>query len=136
MIILDTNIISEMMRDDLNGAVAAWIDTVGRLHASAATLAETDDGIARLPEGSRRDRRAATAAAVLADFHDVILPFDARAARRYGGIVADRERGGRPIATADAQIAAICASRQAALATRNTADFEATDIRLFNPGNS
>lgn len=102
MIIIDTNIISEMMRDDPDGKVAAWIEKVGRLHTTAVTLAEIDYGIARLPEGSRKDRLAATAAVVFADFDDVILPFDARAARRYGGIVADCESAGRPIATADA----------------------------------
>lgn len=136
MIIIDTNIISEMMRDDPDGKVAAWIEGVGRLHTTAVTLAEIDSGIARLPEGIRRDRLAATAAVVFADFDDVILPFDARAARRYGGIVAGRERAGRPIAAAAAQIASICASRQATLATRDTADFEATDISLLNPWNS
>lgn len=136
MIIIDTNIISEMMRDSPDERVAAWIERVGRLHTTAITLAEIDYGIARLPEGLRRERLAAAAAVVFADFDDVILPFDTRAARRYGGIVADRESAGRPIATADAQIAAICASRQATLATRNTADFEATDISLLNPWSS
>ncbi len=133
MIVIDTNIVSEMMRDNPDGNVAAWIETVGRLHTTAVTIAEVDYGIARLPVGSRRDRLAATAAMVFADFNDVILPFDARAARRYGEVVAGRERAGRPISTADAQIAAICASRQATLATRNTADFEATGISLHNP---
>lgn len=136
MIIIDTNIISEMMRDGPDGRVAAWIESVGRLHTTAVTLAEIDYGIARLPDGLRKNRLVAMAGAVFADFDDVILPFDARAARRFGGIVAGRESAGRPIATADAQIAAICASRQATLATRNTADFEATDISLLNPWNS
>lgn len=136
MIIIDTNIISEMMRDGPDGRVAAWIESVGRLHTTAVTLAEIDYGIARLPDGLRKNRLVAMAEAVFADFDDVILPFDARAARRFGGIVAGRESAGRPIATADAQIAAICASRQATLATRNTADFEATDISWLNPWNS
>ncbi|MGH3447598.1 MAG: type II toxin-antitoxin system VapC family toxin [Nocardioidaceae bacterium] len=133
MIVIDTNIISEMMRDEPDPKVITWIDTVGRLHATAVTLAEIDYGVARLPEGRRKDRLKATAARVFADFDDVILPFDARAARRYAGIVASRESAGRPIATADAQIAAICASREAMLATRNTGDFEATGISMLNP---
>ena len=136
MIVMDTNIISEMMRDDPCRNVATWIERVGRLHTTAVTLAEIDDGIARMPAGYRRERLVATAAAVFADFDDVILPFDARAARRYGGIVAGCESVGRPITTADAQIAAICASRQATLATRNTADFEVTGISLLNPWKS
>lgn len=133
MIIIDTNIISEMMRAEPDAEVAAWIEQAGQLHTTAVTIAEIDYGIARLPEGSRRDRLAATAAVVFADFDDVILPFDAPAARRYGAIVAGRDSAGRPITTADAQIAAICASRRATLATRNTADFEATGIGLLNP---
>ncbi len=133
MIVIDTDIVWEMMRDKPDGHVAAWVETVGRLHTTAVTLAEVDYGIARLPAGSRRDRLAATAAMVFADFNDVILPFDVHAARRYGEVVAGREGAGRPISAADAQIAAICASRRATLATRNTADFEAVGISLHNP---
>lgn len=136
MIVIDTNIISEMMRHDPDRQVAEWVDRVGRLHTTTVTLAEIEYGIARLPEGRRRDRLTATAAAVFADFDDVILPFDTRAARQYGPIVTGRESTGHPIATADAQIAAICASRGATLATRNTVDFEATGIALINPWNS
>lgn len=135
MIVIDTNIISEMMREEPDRQVIAWTETVGRLHTTAVTLAEIDYGIARLPNGRRKDRLTATAAQAFADFDDVILPFDARAARRYAGIVLCRECAGRPIATADAQIAAICASRGATLATRNTDDFEATGISLLNPWN-
>ena len=133
MIIIDTNVISEMMRDEPDPEVLAWTATAGRLHTTAITLAEVDYGIVRLPGGRRRDQLTATAARVFADFDDVIVPFDARAARRYGGIVTGREGVGRPIATADAQIAAICASREAWLATRNAADFDATGISLINP---
>lgn len=133
MIVIDTNVVSEMMRDPPNPDVLAWTDTAGQLHTTAVTLAEVEYGIARLPNGRRKDRMAAAAAAVLADFDDVMLAFDAQAARHYGRIVADRERSGRPIATADAQIAAICASRDATLATRNTADFDDTGIGLINP---
>lgn len=135
MIVIDTNIISEMMRDEPDRKVIAWTETVGRLHTTAVTLAEIDYGMARLPDGRRQGRLTATATRVFADFDDVILPFDARAARRYAGIVAGRESAGRPIATADAQIAAICASRAATLASRNTDDFEATGISLLNPWN-
>jgi predicted nucleic acid-binding protein len=136
VIVVDTNIVSEMMREEPDRNVLAWTDTVGRLHTTAVTLAEIEYGIARLPEGRRKDRLADTAARVFTDFGDVILAFDARAARQYAGIVVGRERAGRPIADADAQIAAICASREATLATRNTGDFEATGISLINPWNS
>lgn len=136
MIVIDTNVLSEMMRADPAEKVVAWVHGAGRVHISAVTLAEIEHGIARQPEGSRKDRLAATATAVFTDFEDVILPFDARAARRYGRIVAGRERNGRPITIADAQIAAICASRHATLATRNIADFEETGIRLIDPWKS
>ncbi|HLH99935.1 MAG TPA: type II toxin-antitoxin system VapC family toxin [Acidimicrobiales bacterium] len=133
MIIIDTNVISEMMRDQPDPRVLAWTAAAGRLHTTAITLAEIEYGIARLADSRRRDQLAATAGRVFADFDEVIVPFDARAARRYGSIVAGRERSGRPIAAADAQIAAICASRKARLATRNTGDFEATGISLIDP---
>ena len=133
MIIIDTNVISEMMRGEPDLDVLAWTATAGRLHTTAITLAEVEYGIARLPESRRRDQLTATAAKVFADFDDVIVSFDARAARRYGVIIAGREGVGRPIATADAQIAAICVSREASLATRNTADFDATGVSLTNP---
>lgn len=133
MIIIDTNVISEMMRTEPDQKVVAWAATAGRLHTTAITLAEVEYSIARLPAGRRRDQLMATAARVFADFDDVIVAFDARAARQYGGIVAHREASGRPIATADALIAAICGSREASLATRNTSDFDGTGISLINP---
>lgn len=133
MIIIDTNIISEMMREEPNPQVLAWTQRAGRLHTTVIALAEIDYGIARLPEGRRKDRLSATVADVFADFDDVILPLDARAARRYADIVVRRERVGTPITMADAQIAAICAAQEATLATRNTEDFEATGVTLFNP---
>lgn len=133
MIVIDTNVVSEMMREQPDRAVLAWAASAGRLHTSAITLAEIGYGLARLPDGRRKHRLAATGAEVFADFEDVIVPFDALAARRYAMIVVDREKSGHPITTADAQIAAICASRDATLATRNTADFNGTGISLINP---
>lgn len=133
MIVVNTNVIFEMMREDPDPAVLAWAATAGRLHTTFITLAEVEYGIARLPAGRRRDLLAATAAEVFGDFQDVILPFETRAARRYGMIVADSEASGHPIAMADAQIAAVCAAREATLATRNTSDFAGTGIELVNP---
>lgn len=133
MIVVDTNVISEMMRQDPDPTVLAWTAAAGRLHTTVITLAEVEYGIARLPAGRRRDQLTATATGVFADFQDVILPFDVRAAHRYAEIVANREATGHPIATADAQIAAVCASRNATLATRNTSDFTSTGIQLVNP---
>ena len=67
------------------------------------------------------------------DFHGRILPFDKRSSVQYADIVTGRERIGRPIGVADAQIAAVCRDLNAILATRNTADFEETGIELINP---
>jgi predicted nucleic acid-binding protein len=133
MIVIDTNVVSEMMRDVPDHNVLTWSEEAGRLHTTAITLAEVWYGVARLPDGHRKDRLAATAASVFADFRDVVLAFDAHAAHRYAAIVAGREGAGRPITTADAQIAAICAHREASLATRNTGDFDGTGISLVNP---
>ena len=133
MIVIDTNVISEMMRNEPDPHVVAWSADIGTLHTTAITLAEVDYGIARLPDGRRKDQLTKIAATLFADFSEVILPFDARAARRYGGIVVGRERAGRPIASADAQIAAICASHGATLATRNVADFDAVGVELVDP---
>ncbi|MGC8511520.1 MAG: type II toxin-antitoxin system VapC family toxin [Acidimicrobiales bacterium] len=135
MIIVDTDVISEMMRREPDPKVLAWTAAAGRLHTTAITLAEVGYGIARLPVGRRRDHLTAIAAQVFADFDDVVVAFDARAAHLYGGIVARRGEVGRPITTSDAQIAAICASRSARLATRNTADFDSTGISVINPWN-
>ncbi len=134
VIVIDTNVVSEMMRDQPHPKVLAWSGTVGRLHTTAVTLAEIDYGIARLAVGARRERLAEIARVLFADFDEMILAFDARAARRYGEIVAGREKSGRPISTADAQIAAICASRNATLATRNTATSRAPASASSTPG--
>ncbi|MFC6707331.1 type II toxin-antitoxin system VapC family toxin [Flexivirga alba] len=133
IVVIDTNVVSEMMRLEPDLAVMEWVGRVGRLHTTAITVAEVEHGIARLPAGRRKERLAAVAAEVFADFGELILPFDAPAGHRYGRIVADRERAGRPITTADAQIAAICASAKATLATRNTRDFDGTGVSLVNP---
>lgn len=135
MIVVDINVISEMMRNNPDRKVLAWAATAGRLHTTAITLAEVEYGIARLPAGRRRDQLATTAADVFANFADVILPFDARAARRYAEIVAGRDAAGLPITVADAQIAAVCVARKATLATRNTSDFEGAGVHLVNPWN-
>jgi predicted nucleic acid-binding protein len=129
VIVIDTNVISEMMREQPDQTVLAWAASGGQLHTSAITLAEIGYGIARLPKGRRGHRLAE----VFSEFGDAILSLDALAAHRYSTIVVDREKSGHPITTADAEIAAICASRDATLATRDTSDFDGTGINLVNP---
>lgn len=133
MIVIDTNVVSEMMRAEPNPRVLAWAAAAGRLHTTAVTLAEVGYGLARLPSGRRKDQLTAAAADVFADFEGVVVSFDARAARRYGAIVVRREAAGLHITNADAQIAAICAAHHAVLATRNVSDFVATGIETVNP---
>ncbi|MCI0633976.1 MAG: type II toxin-antitoxin system VapC family toxin [Actinobacteria bacterium] len=135
MIVLDTNVVSELMRPLPDDGIVAWF---ARQHAStlrltAITLAELLYGIARLAAGARRESLAASIDELTTRFADQVLPFDLAAARRYGAIVAGRESAGAPIAALDAQIAAICQVHGAVLATRNVKDFAETGIEIVDP---
>jgi len=89
-------------------------------------------GVARLPEGKRRDALVAGVSASI-DNTDEVLPYDEAAARVFASIQDARRKAGRPLSTEDGMIAAICISRGATLATRNTADFEGLELELINP---
>jgi predicted nucleic acid-binding protein len=103
------------------------------LYTTAITLAEIRYGIERLPDGRRKDVLRITTDNVFAAFEERVLPFDATAAVQYATIVSDRDRAGQPIDGFDAQIAAICRTRRAALATRNGKDFHGTGIDVIDP---
>ena len=136
MIVLDTNVVSELMRRRPSPAVLGWIDgeDSGRLAITAITAAELLHGVARLPNGARRRTLTAAVGGLLTeDFAGRVLPFDGAAAVHYGPLVATRERAGRPVSVADGQIAAICRHYGATLATRNVRDFAATGIELLDP---
>jgi hypothetical protein len=136
VIALDTDVISELARRVPDPGVLSWLDSldVSEVVTTAVTAAELRYGVARLPDGHRKRELAVVIRAVLTeDFHGRVLPFDERACVWYADIVTSRERIGRPISVADAQIAAICRDLSAILATRNTADFEETGIELINP---
>ena len=136
MIVLDTNVVSELMRSQAVTAVVDWVDrqVPSDLWLTSVTLAELLYGIGRLPDGRRKTLLADGLEAMVAvDLQHRIVPFDGTAAAHYADIVVQRERSGRPISGADAQIAAICRSHDAMLATRNSADFVATGVRLANP---
>jgi toxin FitB len=135
MIIVDTNVASELMRKSTAPAVLDWMRSqdVQDLFTTSLTLAEVRYGIERLSDGQRKELMRAAAADVFFLFTDKVLPFDARAALRYATLVADRGRAGQPIAGFDAQIAAICLSYGAALATRNLKDFQDTGVEVINP---
>src|SRR2546423_2898734 len=135
MILLDTNVVSELMRPEPAPEVASWVRSRDRreLFTSSITLAEIRYGLARLPEGRRKQVLVDAAADVFHAFSDQVLPVDAAAAEYYAIIASARERAGRPIPGFDALIAAICRSRGATLATRNLSDFDGIGIELIDP---
>jgi predicted nucleic acid-binding protein len=135
VIILDTNVVSELMRPEPAPQVAAWIRDRDRpeLRTTSITVAEIRYGIARLPDGRRKQALLSAADAVFQTFADQVLPFDGAAAEHYAAIASNRERSGKPISGFDALIAAVCRSRGAALATRNLPDFDGTGIETVNP---
>jgi predicted nucleic acid-binding protein len=136
MIVLDTNVISELMRPRSEPRVIGWADdqAANEVYLTAVTTAELRYGVARMPDGRRRtDLADRLQRAIAEEFASRILSFDDNAAAHYAEIVIDRERRGQPISMADAQIAAICRRHGAGLATRNTKDFAHTGIDLIDP---
>jgi toxin FitB len=136
MIVLDTNVVSELMRPAPAERVVTWVNQqlATSCHMTAITLAELLYGVARLVDGRRKAELADLIEAMVADdFEHRVLAFDETAAAHYADIVTQRERAGKPISAADAQIAATCRSHGADLATRNVADFVDTGITIVNP---
>lgn len=135
MIILDTNVVSELMRPEPAPLVAAWVRDRDRreLRMTSITLGEIRYGIARLPDGRRKQVLLDTADDIFRSFSDQVLPVDETAAEHYAIIACARERAGRRIGGFDALIAAICRARGAALATRNLPDFDGTGIEVIDP---
>ncbi|HTS38142.1 MAG TPA: type II toxin-antitoxin system VapC family toxin [Candidatus Solibacter sp.] len=139
MTILDTNVISELMKARPAPTVRDWMSLQPRddLFMSTISMAEILFGIELLPQGKRRDGLLQEAEITFTrDFAGRILAFDEQAARIFGSIVAARRTQGRPIGIADGQIAAIARCRRASLATRDTGDFEGCDLALVNPWNA
>ena len=136
MIVLDTNVVSELMRRSPDPAVKTWAAgyALEALFFSAVGEAELRYGAAIMPAGRRRETLASDIEAMLrASFENRILPFDSAAARAYAEIVAARRAAGRPVPQSDGQIAAIARSRDMAVATRNTRDFEDMGLVLIDP---
>lgn len=135
-VLLDTNVLSELMRSQPDAAVLNWFnEQAARIYTSTITEAEILLGIALLPNGKRRDALAQAAEQMFEeDFAGRCLPFDRKAAQEYALLVASRTKSGLPVTTEDAQIAAIALSRQLPLATRNTKDFRRIDgLVIINP---
>lgn len=136
MIILDTNVISELMRREPDARVMTWIavQPMASVFTTTLTQAEIFYGLALLPEGRRRDDLLAAAQPIFdVDLAGRVLPFDTDAAVAYPAIAAGRRHAGQPIAQIDAQIAAIVRSRGARLASRNVRDFAGCGIAVVNP---
>lgn len=136
MIVVDTNVISEALRDSANGLVVAWMDAqaVETLFLSAITVAELRFGIAVLPAGKRRDRMSARLEQeVLPVFAGRVLPFDMDASETYSALMAGARQRGNAIAKADGYIAATAASRGFAVATRDMSPFKAAGVPVIDP---
>ena len=136
MIILDTNVVSELMKAAPAGRVLGWIagQPASVLYTTSITEAEVLHGLALLPAGKRRSTLESAAEAMFnEDFVGRILSFGSDAARAYARIAADRRRAGRPISHFDAQIAAIARCAGATIATRNVMDYYRCGVKILNP---
>jgi len=138
MIVLDTNVLSELMRPAPSPRVVAWVakQPATELFTTSITEAEIFYGIELLTKGKRREGLLAAAEAMFAeDLAGRVFGFESDAARAYSKIAARRRALGRPISHADAQIAAIVQVRGAKLATRNVTDFKDCGVDAIDPWN-
>jgi toxin FitB len=138
MILLDTNVISEQMRQQPLDAVMKWFDSIDgtALYLSAITEAELLRGVSTMPDGKTKSTKAAFLNDILGEvFAGFILPFDSQSAYFYAEIFSHRKNAGRPISVFDCMIAAIARSNDCKLATRNVVDFEHCGLEIINPWN-
>ena len=136
MILLDTNVVSEPMRLRPDRRVQDWLDaqTVETLYLSTISLSELLLGIEGLPIGKRRRALAAALGRrIVSLFEDRIIPFDVAAAEAYAKVVILARRNGYAITVADGQIAAIAASQNLKIASRDEAPFQAAGLVVINP---
>jgi predicted nucleic acid-binding protein len=136
VIVLDTNVLLEALKTLPSHTVLGWLAAQQPLSVFTTTITEAEVlyGVETLPPGKRRLRLLSAVEKMFdEEFAGRILPFDEDAARALARIVAARDRAGRPISQLDAMIAAIARSHRAAVATRNTADFQDCGIEVINP---
>lgn len=133
MTILDTNVVSELMKPSPDMSVRDWLMRLGDmpLTTTAITISEIEFGLQRLPDGQRRTSLQARFEALAAALS--VLPLDEAAARETGRLRAMREAAGLPSQPSDMMIAGIAAATGVALATRNIRDFEGLPIQLIDP---
>lgn len=136
MIIADTNVVSEVMKDSPDRAVLAWAHDIGPtdLTISVVTVEKVERGLGRLPAGRRRRNLEERWSRLVDTFGDAIATYDVAAARAAAKILVAADAGGRPMSLADAQIAGICLAGDHRLATRNVRDFShTTGLTIVNP---
>lgn len=136
MILLDTNVISELVRQAPDPAVVAYLRTLAPDGVFTAAICEAESryGLARMPAGHGRDQLVARIDDLFASgFQEQVVPFDGACAAIYGEIRASREAAGKPIAVEDAMVAATARAHGAALATRNIGDFVECGTIIVNP---
>jgi toxin FitB len=135
MFVLDTNILSAMMRLDRTPEVAAWMagQDEYRLYTTAISHAEIFAGLAIMTNGRRRHALAVTAREMFDEFEGRILPFDTDAASAYADLFAIRRKAGRPAMPMDLMIAAIARANGASMVTRDLGGFEDCGLTLINP---
>ena len=136
MIVLDTNVLSELMRVEPSTRLLDWFSRhpAAELFTTSITQAEMLAGVALLPKGKRRTAMSMTIDDMFAnDFRGKVLSFEQDSARECARIVVARTEAGRPISQLDAQIAAIARAHDASVATRNISDFEKSGVEVINP---
>jgi hypothetical protein len=136
VIVLDTNVLSALMRTNPEAAVVAWLDRqpADSVWLSSVTVFETRFGLALLPKGRRRSALEGAFDRVLAeDLANRVLDFDSMAAAAAAELAAERQRTGRLVDLRDTLIAGIALARRATIATRNTQHFEGLDVPVVNP---
>ncbi|OTA19113.1 twitching motility protein PilT [Xenorhabdus beddingii] len=136
MIILDTNVISEPMRQVSEPQVIKWIDAqlIETLYLSAITVAELRFGISSLPAGKRREKlQQSLEKQILPLFAGRILPFDLLASQSYGEVMVKARSTGLAINVADGYIAAIAIANNMMVATRDVSPFKAAGVNVINP---
>ncbi len=136
MIILDTNVLSALMREQPDEPVIQWLDqqSAESIWITSITLFESRLGIALLPRGKRqRELQAAFNRLLEEDLDNRVLDFDSHAASEAAALAAARQKAGRPVDMRDTQIAGIALARRATLATRNTKHFQDLRVPVINP---
>ena len=134
--LLDTNVISELTRDDPDSRVARFLNDEGDLWLSSVVVYEMEYGLATLPQGRRAARLRALQANILAAFAGRLLSLDQSGARWAAEFRAQARRAGRTVDVGDALIAGTAKAHDLAIATRNIRDFEGMDIHIVNPWDS